>query len=116
MSRHTEPFTVPDVSTGGITVEITHDLVPMIRKLQVAVDEIRAQLGGMRKDYYTVEEVARATGRSSYTIRSWVRAGRIRAIRVEGTGPRGRLLIAREEMERLVYSGLAGQVSAAVVK
>ena len=60
-----------------------------------AVDDIRRQLGGKMKSHLIVEEVAEVTGKSPYTIREYIRQGRIRAIRVAGTGPRGRLLVPR---------------------
>ena len=41
--------------------------------------------------------------------------GRIRAIRVSGTGPRGRLLVPREELQKLVGTGMAGEVPAALL-
>ena len=90
-------------------------LVDILGQLFRAVDEIRQQLGGKLKSHLVVEEVAAATGRSPYTIREYIRRGRIRATRVAGTGPRGRLLIPREELEKLIESGLAGQVPAALI-
>jgi excisionase family DNA binding protein len=87
-------------------------MIPMI--LAVAND-IRSHLGGLRKSHFTIEEVAAATGRAPYTVRAWRKQGRIRAIRVADTGPRGRLLIPREELEKLVAAGLASQLPAAAI-
>jgi excisionase family DNA binding protein len=72
--------------------------------------EVRDRLAGHYKPVYTVEEIAGLTGRSAYTIRRWIKERRIEAIRVSGTGPRGRLLVARDQLQRLVSTGLGGQV------
>lgn len=102
---------VPDVQA----VVHAGEILPLIRGIYSALDDIRTQLGGLRKSHYTVEEVASATGRAPYTVRVWVKQGRIRAIRVPGTGPKGRLLVPREEFQKLVGSGLAGRAHAALV-
>ena len=85
-------------------------VVAMLADLQSAVQEIQAHLAGATKSHYTVEEVAEKTGRAPYTVRSWIKARRIRADRVTGTGPRGRLLVPREELTRLIGLGLGGRI------
>lgn len=87
-------------------------LAPVLAEILDGLRDIREMLRGMRKDYYTVAEVAEMTGRTPYTIRRWLAEGRITATRIEGTGPRGRLLIARDQLQRLVASGLGGEVPA----
>jgi excisionase family DNA binding protein len=82
----------------------------VLRPLKAELEFIRATLQARRKDHYTVEEVARLTGRSAYTVRRWVALGRIRAIRISGTGPKGRLLIPREELDTLIAAGLGARV------
>jgi excisionase family DNA binding protein len=72
--------------------------------------EIRDRLAGHHKPVYTVEEIAGLTGRSPYAIRRWIKEHKIEAIRVSGTGPRGRLLVARDQLQRLVATGMGGQV------
>jgi excisionase family DNA binding protein len=74
------------------------------------VQEIRALLADTRKPYYAVEEVARLTGRSGYTVRRWIAENRIQATRVAGTGPKGRLLIPAGELDKLIATGLGSQV------
>src|SRR4051812_741825 len=59
---------------------------------------IRLLLEGKRKGHLTVEEVAGLVGRAPYTVRHWITSGRLKATRVAGTGPKGRLLVAREEL------------------
>jgi hypothetical protein len=54
-------------------------------------------------------------GRSPFTVRRWISEGRIKAIRVEGTGPRGRLLVARDQLQALLENGMAGNVPDAVI-
>jgi excisionase family DNA binding protein len=77
--------------------------------------ELRELLAGRSKPLLTIEEVAELTGRTSYTVRRWVKEGRLTATRVSGTGPRGRLLVAREQVQRLVAAGLGAEVPADVV-
>lgn len=57
---------------------------------------------GRAKSHLTVDEVADEVGRAPYTVRTWVQQGRLKATRVHGTGPRGRLLIRREDFEDLL--------------
>ena len=80
----------------------------------MAVDDIREQLTSKCKPHYTVEEIAGLVGRSPYTIRRWISEGRITAIRINGTGPKGRLLIARDQLDAIVADGLGTEVPDAV--
>src|SRR4051812_39784318 len=77
-------------------------IVTGLGELRTALDEVRRILIGRQKSHYTVEEVAELTGRKPYTVRTWISEGRVKAIRVEGTGPKGRLLIAHEEVQKLI--------------
>lgn len=70
-------------------------------RLERGQAEIRDQLAGRTKSHSTVAEVAQLMGRSDYTVRGWIKDGLIEAIRVKGTGPRGRLLVPREEIAKL---------------
>lgn len=82
-----------------------------LRKLFSELREIRDLLLNKRKPTLTVGEVAALVGRDPYTVRSWIKTGRINAIRVMGTGPRGRLLIERSELDRLLASGRAASLT-----
>lgn len=83
-----------------------------IQDLAAKVDAIRDELAGRTKPFFSVEEVAGMMDRAEYTVRTWIREGHLRAIRVGNSGPRGRLLIPREELQRLVESGRGSNVPA----
>jgi excisionase family DNA binding protein len=87
--------------------------VDLHRKLTLLAEDVRAirdALDGRSKSHFTVEEVAALVGRAPYTVRSWIQAGRLDAVRVHGTGPRGRLLISHDQLQRLVAGGLGGRI------
>jgi excisionase family DNA binding protein len=86
------------------------DIITRLEQQLLLLSTVLEQLKGKCKPFQTVAEVAEAVGRSEYTVRRWIGEGRLKAIRVEGDGPKGRLLIAREELDRLVRQGLGGEV------
>jgi excisionase family DNA binding protein len=90
--------------------EAVTDFAPVLSQILTALEEIRARLAGAHKPWYTVEEVAQLTGRSDYTIRRWIKEKRIEAIRVQDTGPRGRLLVAHDQLRRLTAVGLGSGI------
>ena len=51
-------------------------------ELQRGQDEIRQQLAGHTKPYLNVEEFGQLVARAPYTVRQWIKEGRINAIRV----------------------------------
>jgi hypothetical protein len=81
------------------------DVLAVLRRLDTKVESLRSLLGQQRKENYTIGEFAQVVGRSPYTARRWVNEGKVAAIRVQGTGPRGRLLIPRRELDRVIESG-----------
>lgn len=81
--------------------------VPLLESL---LHDLRGLLGSRRKEHYVVEEVAALTGRTPYTVRRWIAQRKLRAIRIRDGGPRGRLLISRNELERLVGAGMGAEV------
>ena len=88
------------------------DLAATLMLVLTLVRQIWDTLQGVQKDHLSVSEVAQYTARSPYTIRRWIAAGRIAAIRVTGTGPRGRLLVPRGEMTKIVARGQGSEVPA----
>src|SRR5688500_6769151 len=83
-----------------------------IRSLKADLAEVLGELRGRSKSHYSVAEVARLVDRSEYRVREWIREGLLAAVRVEGTRPRGRMLVPREELRRLVRSGRAAALPA----
>ncbi|MFH5804462.1 helix-turn-helix domain-containing protein [Alienimonas sp. DA493] len=75
----------------------------MDRKLDEVIEFTR---GKVKKPLLTVDDVAAEVGRAPYTVRSWINNGRLNATRVSGTGPRGRLLVRREDLDELISAGL----------
>jgi excisionase family DNA binding protein len=73
----------------------------LIVDLQKEIQSLGERLGQSTKPILTVEEVAALTGRCEYTIRRWIKEGRLPAERVMG-GPNGRLLIRRESLDGLI--------------
>ena len=54
------------------------------------------------KPFYTVQELAKHLGRSPYTIRRWIREGKIGAVKLNSGGPRDPYLIEHREVEELI--------------
>ena len=77
--------------------------------------EVLERLAKRTKSHLTVEEVGEATGRTPFTVRRWIKEGRLKAQRVSGAGPKGRLLIAREELDALVRAGTGANVPDAAI-
>lgn len=103
----------PNASAPG--TDKIEEMFGLLCYLKVAVEDIRSQLAAKRKDHYTVEEIADIVGRSAYTVRRWISEGRIKAIRIDGTGPKGRLLVPRDQLDTLVGTGMGTSIPAAVI-
>ena len=75
------------------------------------LDEVLRRLGdgAAAKSHYTVREVAQAVGRSEYRVRAWIKEKRVRAIKVNGIGPRSRWLIPAEELQKLLSTAPAAE-------
>jgi hypothetical protein len=71
------------------------------------VQDVHRLLQAKQKEHLTVGEFAELVSRAPFTVRTWLKQGRTKATRIAGTGPRGRLLIARDQLPKLVEAGLA---------
>ena len=80
-----------------------------------AIEYVRAQLAAKRKDHYTVPEFGDLVRRSPYTVRRWIAEGRVKAVRVQGTGPKGRLLVPHDQLDALVVAGMGTEIPAAAM-
>jgi excisionase family DNA binding protein len=98
---------MPTAGHEGLPPDIAEALAMILTRL----DAIHEVLAGVAKSHYTVDEVARLVGRSAYTVRRWIGERRINASRIAETGPRGRLLIAREEVAKLIAEGKGDRVA-----
>jgi excisionase family DNA binding protein len=79
------------------------------------IEKVRELFGRRRKEHYLVEEIAELTGRSAYTIRRWVGEGKLNAIRLRDGGPRGKLLVPRSELDRLVAASMGADIPDSVI-
>jgi excisionase family DNA binding protein len=79
--------------------------------VQLELRELREQLRGNAKPLLTVEEIAELTGRTPYTVRRWIKEGVIHAERIQAMGPRGRLLVPRAELSKLVQLGKGADIA-----
>jgi len=95
--------------------QILQELTEESKQILSRLDRIESRLAGQLKDPLTVEEVATLAGRSAYSVRRWVRLGRLPATRVSGSGPKGRLLIRRRDLERILEEGLGEELPSLAV-
>jgi Helix-turn-helix domain len=109
------PLPQTDLTTLNWLVGKVQSLEAMISGVDVKLDSLRETLGNRRKDHYLVEEIAETTGRSCYTVRRWITEKKLIAIRLRDGGPRGKLLIPRTEIERLIASGKGAEVPTATL-
>jgi excisionase family DNA binding protein len=74
----------------------------LLLEIGAMVREVLEIQRGTVKPYYGVAEAAKLLGRKEYTVRSYIREGRLRAERLAGCGPKGRLLIPRDSLMSLI--------------
>ncbi len=107
MHRHVSGSDVDDPPLGGAVPDSVKEQLQLLPVILDQLSEVRQILAGRLKSHLTVEEAAAEVGRAPYTVRTWIRDGRLSAVRVSGSGPRGRLLIAREDLRKLIETGVA---------
>jgi len=95
----------------SLVAHIDHRLATIDRTLG-AIHELFASA---RKEQLRVEEFAKLVGKSPYTIRRWIGEGKIKAVRLADGGPKGRWLIARGEVDRLIATGSGQAISDAFI-
>ncbi len=62
-----------------------------------------------KKQYVTIEELARRAGRSDRVIRYWIKLGLIQHER-EGLAPGSRIIIPLEEADRIIQQLPQGEI------
>jgi excisionase family DNA binding protein len=68
-------------------VDVRTWLAETLGRIERKCDGLERQLSGRTKPLLTVEEAAAEVGRTPYTIRRWISERRLRADRIQGTGP-----------------------------
>jgi excisionase family DNA binding protein len=106
----------PELAASAKQPPLLAEIAKRLVSVEAKIDTLRQRFDGRLKSHFTSDEFAELVGRSSYTVRRWVSDGRITATRVQGTGPRGRLLIPRSELERVVADGRGAAVPDAMVE
>ena len=91
-------------------MEMLKQILHQLTVLSAGIGEITKIEQGKSKSHYTIDEVAAYVRRTAYTVRRWIKEKKICAERVSGTGPKGRLLIPREELDKLIHRGLGGSL------
>lgn len=91
------------------------DFLALFRGLERQLVDLRSLIEVRQKELMTVEELARLVGRSAFTVRRWISQGKIEATRVNGTGPRGRLLVRRSELAKLLSLGSGAEIPPGVL-
>lgn len=86
-------------------------MLALIEPLVAKVANIDERSKTDYKEWLTAEDIAARTGRKPFTVRRWNTKGIITGIRIEGSGPRGRLLFHRSELDKLMKAGLGGHPS-----
>jgi len=102
-----------DTVMSGSSKEFSNDraltqVAEELSRLREEVREVSEWLHGHTKDFFTVAEVATIVQRSPYTVRRWLKEGRIEGIKINdhpnnpNSPNKGQYLIAKEELAKIV--------------
>lgn len=105
----------PDARSDCFNFDCLNDdaarlLLILLRQILDTVTRLDGRLAVEQKAFFTVAEFASLVGRSSYTVRRWIAEQRLNGMRVADSGPKGRWLIARQELDRVIESGSGGNI------
>ena len=97
---------LPPVGSDDM-IRLRQALASLTEEVHCLRQELRASLAPQwkPKPSYTVAEVAQRLGRSAYTIRRWIKEGKLDAIKLNGGGPKDRYLIEHREVQELLLDG-----------
>ncbi len=81
---------------------MSREIVDVLEELVTVLKDVRRELRRdvLAKDFYTVSEAAKYLKVSDYTIRRWIKEGKIHSEK-PGNGKTARHRIPRSELERL---------------
>jgi hypothetical protein len=85
--------------------EFQREVCARLAQIEAAMERLAVQQ--CVKEWYSTTEVARAIGKSPYTVREWCRYGRLRASKRRcGRGTAKEWMVSHDEVERLKNEGL----------
>jgi excisionase family DNA binding protein len=92
----------PCAVCGKADPAVPGELPALLADVRDLLARFRDAVGGAAQPLYSINDVARYTGRTTEAVRRWVSDGHLKACRVAGTGGRGKLMIHRDELLRLL--------------
>lgn len=96
-------------------MQLQHEHSASLQSIADELKIVRKALDGQTKPMLDVSEAGKLAVRSDYTIRKWIRDGKLDAEKVQGTGRHGRWLIRREALIGLLAKGLGGDIPATAI-
>ena len=118
-ARSSPGAALPSIETpdpyGPLLVEIRAAVGELRDRLESGLADLRDRVESRTKAHFRVEEIAALTARAPYTVGTGIKEGRSAAIRIPGTGPKGRRLVPRQELEKLIECRLGAGVPAVAI-